>query len=243
MKSSEPFPGEYRGGKVRLVPPFMLRIRNRLAREALLAYFHPGRRHDLVRLGSAYGGWWIPAESARPGAVAYCAGAGEDITFDLALFEMGCRVTTFDPTPRAITHVKANAPTTERFRFEPVGWWDEETDLRFYSPRDPRHVSHSALNLQGTTDYFTAPVKPVHKLTAQLGDDHVDIIKMDIEGAEYRVLSSLLASGPLPPVLCVEFDQPQPLRNTIRAVRAVQRAGYTLARIDMWNYTFTRPST
>jgi FkbM family methyltransferase len=55
--------------------------------------------------------------------------------------------------------------------------------------------------LQGTSAYFIAPVQPVHKLMAELGDDHVDIIKMDIEGAEYRVLESLLASGPLPTVL------------------------------------------
>jgi len=222
------------------VQPSVLKARNRLAREMLGAYLRPTRRLDLIRLGSAYGGWWIPGDSAKAGAVAYCAGAGEDITFDLALLDVGCLVTTFDPTPRAIAHVEENAPPTRRFRFEPVGWWDEETDLKFYGPRDPRHVSHSALNLQCTTEYFTATVKPVHKLQTELGDDHVDIIKMDIEGAEYRVLDSLLTFGPLPSVLCVEFDQPQPLRKTIRAVRALQLAGYTLANIDRWNYTFTR---
>src|SRR5262245_22754337 len=39
----------------------------------------------LVRLGSAGCGWWVPADVVVPGAVAYCAGAGEDITFDLEL--------------------------------------------------------------------------------------------------------------------------------------------------------------
>jgi hypothetical protein len=38
----------------------------------------------------------------------------------------------------------------------------------------------------------------------------------------------------------VEFDPPEPLRKTIKAVRALQRAGYALVRIDRWNYTFTR---
>jgi hypothetical protein len=63
---------------------------------------------------------------------------------------------------------------------------------------------------------------------------------MDVEGAEYRVLDSLLASGPLPAVLCVEFDQPAAVRKTVDAVRRLQRAGYTLNHIEVWNYTFTR---
>jgi FkbM family methyltransferase len=171
--------------------------------------------------------------------VAYCAGAGEDITFDLALHQHGCHVTTFDPTPRAIRHAAAHAPNDDRFRFEPVGWWDEETDLRFYAPRDPTHVSHSAVNLQGTHNYFTAHVKPVHKLMSELGDDHVDILKMDIEGAEYRVLDALLADGPRPSVLCVEFDQPQPLRRTLGAIRKLRNANYHLDKIEGGNYTFS----
>lgn len=130
---------------------------------ALRALLRPVGRADLVRIGSEYGGWWIPKDLAAPGTVAYCAGAGEDITFDLALVERGCQVTTFDPTPRAIAHVEANAPSGNDFRFVPVGWWNEDTILRFYAPRIPQHVSHSAVNLQGTTDFFTAPVKPVRQ--------------------------------------------------------------------------------
>jgi FkbM family methyltransferase len=216
------------------------RLRNRAAREFLRRYLRPSHRADLVRLGSDYGGWWVPAASVRREAVAYCAGAGEDITFDLALHERGCAVTTFDPTPRAATHVQRVAPKSERFRFVPVGWWHRHDKLRFYSPRNPRHVSHSVLNLQGTSDYFVAEVKPVHQFMAELGDERVDIVKMDIEGAEYRTLDSLLQHGPLPGVLCIEFDQPQPVRKVLAAVRRVQRAGYTLNRIEAWNYTFTR---
>jgi hypothetical protein len=96
------------------------------------------------------------------------------------------------------------------------------------------------VNLQATTEYFVAKVKPVHQLQAELGDERVDLIKMDVEGAEYRVLDSLLASGPLPAVLCVEFDQPAAVRKTVGAVRRLQRAGYTLNHIEVWNYTFTR---
>ncbi len=43
----------------------------------------------LVRLGSPGGGWWVPESVVRAGAVAYCAGAGEDVTFDLELHRRG----------------------------------------------------------------------------------------------------------------------------------------------------------
>lgn len=221
---------------------FLRRVHNKLRHTGLRHYLRPVPLPDLLRLGSRYGGWWIPESSAKPGAVAYCAGAGEDITFDLELHARGCSVTTFDPTPRAIAHVEANRPEGARFRFVPVGWWTTEAILDFHAPRYPGHVSHSAVNLHDTASAFAAAVKPVYVLMQELGDDHVDIVKMDIEGAEVPTLGSLVERGPLPTVLCVEFDQPQPLRHVVGAVRKLQRAGFALNKIDHWNYTFTRPA-
>jgi FkbM family methyltransferase len=215
------------------------RVRDRARRELLRQCLQPVPRDDLIRLGSGYGGWWIPSSVLRPGAVAYCAGAGEDITFDLELHQRGMNVSTFDPTPRAIAHVAATAPVDSRFRFEPIGWWDSVDELRFYAPRDEAHVSHSAVNLQGTDSFFTAPVASVRNLMDRLGDEHVDLVKMDIEGAEARVINCLVEEGPRPSALCVEFDQPQPARAVLATVRALQGVGYVLNRIENWNYTFT----
>jgi FkbM family methyltransferase len=216
------------------------RIRNRSLRTFLRVALRPGPQEEMTRLGTDYGGWWLPTDAIRAGSVAYCAGAGEDISFDLALHDAGMRVTTFDPTPRAIAYVGAHAPPSGRFRFEPVGWWSHATTARFYAPKDPAHVSHSILNLQRTDDYFDAPVQSVQECMACCGDQQVDLIKMDIEGAEYEVIDSLLRDGPLPSTLCIEFDQPQPIRRTIAAVRRLRSAGYRLRKIERWNYTFTR---
>ncbi|HWX08350.1 MAG TPA: FkbM family methyltransferase [Gaiellaceae bacterium] len=194
---------------------------------------------ELVRLGTDYGGWWVPRDAVYPGMLAYCAGAGEDISFELALHEAGCRVVTFDPTPRSIEYVKETGPHDERFRFVPIGWWDEDTELRFFSPRDASDVSHSVLNLQHTAEYFVSPVKPVWKLMRELGDETVDLIKMDIEGAEYRVIRSLLAHGPRPSVLCVELHAASALREKLVLLR-LRLAGYSLAKIDGTDYTFVR---
>jgi len=206
----------------------------------LRAIARGGARHDLVRLGSAYGGWWVPASVLEPGAVAYCAGAGEDVTFDLALLERGLRVTTFDPTPRSARYVESLAIEDDRFRFESIGWWNEDTEIELFAPRDPAHVSYSALDLQGTGESITVPVRRVSTIARELGDTTVDLIKMDIEGAELRVIPDLLASGPLPRVLCVEFDQVRPLRHVTSLVRRLRGAGLMPARAEARNVTFVR---
>ena len=199
-----------------------------------------GARKDLVRLGSRYGGWWVPTSVLSPGAVAYCAGAGEDVTFDLALLGYGLRVTTFDPTPRSTRYVNSLAIEGDRFRFAPVGWWNEDTEIDLYAPRDPAHVSYSALDLQGTGQAITVPVRRVSTLARELGDTTVDLIKMDIEGAEMTVIPDLLANGPLPRVLCVEFDKVRPLRDVTSLIRRLKRAGLGPAHSEGRNVTFAR---
>ncbi|MEP6891423.1 MAG: hypothetical protein ABI955_12095 [Nitrospirota bacterium] len=61
---------------------------------------------NLLRLGTTYGGWIIPADAGLTAdSICYCAGAGEDISFDCALVErFHCQVRVIDPTPRAIQH-------------------------------------------------------------------------------------------------------------------------------------------
>ena len=200
-----------------------------------------GGRKDLVRLGSRYGGWWVPRSVLSPEAVAYCAGAGEDVTFDLALLGHGLRVTTFDPTPRSSRYVESLSIEDDRFQFVAIGWWNEDTEIDLYAPREPAHVSYSALDLQGTGQSITVPVRRVSTLARELGDATVDLIKMDIEGAEMAVIPDLLANGPLPRVLCVEFDKVRPLHDVTSLIRRLERAGLTPTHSEGRNVTFIRP--
>ena len=197
----------------------------------------------LEKIGSGYGGWIVPTGAVRSSWTCYCAGVGEDITFDLGLIErFGCTVVAFDPTPRAVAHVAAVAAEEPRFQLVPVGLWSEDTTLRFFAPRNPAHVSHSVVNLQHTKTYFDAPCRSLPSLMRELGHEQIDLLKLDIEGAEHEVVRSMLERGIRPTVLCMEIDQPVKPLAFWRTVRRVRRAGYALVAVDSWNLTFLRRS-
>ncbi|HEV8403679.1 MAG TPA: FkbM family methyltransferase [Candidatus Limnocylindrales bacterium] len=223
-------------------------VRARAERRLLAATRRRVLRHPaapaalgLEKIGSGYGGWIVPTALIDPGWVCYCGGVGEDITFDLGLIaRFGCDVFAFDPTPRAVAHVATEAADEPRFHFLPVGLWSEDTTLRFFAPRDPAHVSHSVVNLQRTDTFFEASVRSLPHLMAELGHERIDLLKIDIEGAEHRVVRSMLAAGIRPTVVCLEIDQPVRPWTLWRTVRRIRGAGYDLVAVDHWNLTFLR---
>jgi FkbM family methyltransferase len=210
----------------------------------------PNKHIDgLVNIGSDYGGWITPIHLLSSASICYCAGVGEDITFDLGLIEkFGCHVFAFDPTPRAKIHVKKTAANVERYHFFDYGVWDnDEMVIFFFAPRDPLHVSHSALNLQKTEQFFDAPCKRLSTIMRENGHDHIDLLKLDIEGAEYAVLRSILEDQLQVGVICVEYDE---LHNAIddRYIQRIRRSlaelrdvGYVIvAKDDQLNYTLVK---
>ena len=115
-------------------------------------------------------------------------------------------------------YYSVTAEDFRRLRFVPVGLADRDTELKFYLPQNLAHVSCSTVNLQKTEDYFTAQCFRVSSLMQQLGDTSIDLLKMDIEGAEYAVIRDMVATKVLPRVLLLEFDEALP-RWTVTLIR------------------------
>ena len=201
-----------------------------------------------MRIGSDYGGWIVPRNLIGPKSICYCAGVGEDISFDLGLIEQfGCHVFAFDPTPRAKIHIVKTAVGVKQYYFFDYGVWGYDEEVRFFAPRDPSHVSHSALNLQKTERYFDARCKRLSTIMQENGHDHIDLLKLDIEGAEYAVLRSILEDHLQVGIICVEYDE---VHNAIddryihrirRSIRELRKAGYVIvAKDEQQNYTLVR---
>jgi len=203
-------------------------------------------RGPMIFLGSRYGGWTVPNRSFSPESICYCVGVGEDISFDLELIRhFGSRVFAFDPTPRAVSFVAGQQVLPAPFKFMAVGLWSADTTMRFYEPKNPSHLSHSIVNLKRTQKYFEAPCRRLSSLMKELGHQRLDLLKLDIEGAEYQVINSIVEDAIPIRVLCVEFDETNSpldknyrrrIRDSIRLLR--DRHFYLAARSGRGNFTF-----
>jgi FkbM family methyltransferase len=216
----------------------MNRYKNRLYR-LLFTVLTPTESDPAVRLGSEYGGWHIPAGGMTSDAVVYSAGLGEDATFDVELIvRYGCDVWAFDPTPRAIAFSKSIKD--KRFHFLSIGLWSADGPQQFFPPREESHVSHSITNLQGTShSTFEAMCRSLPSLMRELGHVRIDLLKLDIEGAEYEVLRPVLRGEITPSILAVEFHPASlsGLRETLQLLRSLRRQGYGVLAREGWDVT------
>lgn len=205
-------------------------------------------RDDLTEIGTKYGGWVIPKNLLDTQSICYCVGCGEDISFDLGLIEqIGCDVYGFDPTPQAIQYVHEATANNAKYHFFELGLWDRQDTLKFYTPRNSEHVSHSLLNLQKTETYIEVKVKRLSDIMRENGHQRLDLLKLDIEGAEYTVIDSMIEDNLEVKILCVEYDECfNPLdrgykQRIKQSVKKVLAAGYSLICVQgSGNYTFLK---
>lgn len=105
--------------------------------------------NKLLRLGTTYGGWIIPVDAGLTAdSVCYCAGAGEDISFDCALVEwFHCQVRViandcFHPMPVVMLYTPLTPSNTSAGKVH-NSYWPHVTNLtlpsravvRFYNKR------------------------------------------------------------------------------------------------------------
>lgn len=219
------------------------RPRQILKARRLLGRIRVEPRDDLVTIGSAgYGAWTIPGSLLGPESVVYAAGVGTDISFDLGLIaRFGCTVHAFDPIPAAATYVGEAASAEPRLVFHPVGLWSADGHARFFQHTQPSFVSHSATNMHRTDRFFEAPVRAVSSLMRELGHEHLDLLKLSVEGSEYAILDSVLTDRVAVRVLAVEFAQPAPLTPVTAMCRRLRESGFALvaASLPAWNWKLT----
>jgi len=187
-------------------------------------------RCKTLRLGSYYGGWVVQPEALSHHSIVYTFGAGEDITFDLAMIErFGVTVHAFDPTPKSMNWIKSQL-LPEHFVFHPIGLADYDGTARFVLPRLDKASYH--IGVTDGVDVADCRVQRLASIMHDLEHDHIDLLKMDIEGAEYAVLPDLVKSQIPIRQLLVEFhhkpgDQPS-LNRTREAVHMLHAAGYRI---------------
>jgi len=159
-----------------------------------------------VRLGSRRAAWDANLEGLTPASVVYSAGVGTDLSFDFALIERtGAVVHAFDPTPKSIAWVR-EIKRPANFLFHPFGILDQDGTAELHLPGNPDYVSGSVCPPQSIgRGSESVPMHRLATIMQMLGHTGMDLLKLDVEGAEYRILDDMLRSPILPKQLLVEF--------------------------------------
>lgn len=190
---------------------------------------------EQVALGNDGAAWCVCPDTLDASSVVYSFGVGEEISFDLELIRrFGVCVHAFDPTPRSIAWL-AKQSLPGNFVFHPYGVADFDGHAKFLPPVNPAHVSHTLLDRQTPWPAIEVPVRRLRSIMQDLGHQRIDLLKMDIEGAEYAVLEDLLRCGIPVQQFLVEFHHRWPeigVQKTRQAIRALNSAGYRIFDIS-----------
>jgi len=183
--------------------------------------------------GSSYGGFYVLPSLLNKNSIVYSLGIGKDISFDLKIIKkFNCEVHGFDPTPKSINWIKEQKLPKE-FNFHDYGISTKTGLIEFYLPANPKHTSGSLLSI-GTVkkeNKLIVNMKSLEQIAYELGHKHIDVLKMDIEGAEYEVIESLLNSSITIDQLLIEFhdrlfDDSEPKSKI--SVEILKKNGYEI---------------
>lgn len=206
----------------------------------------------VVEYGSKYGRWAVDSTRLTDETTLVSFGLGDDVTFEMELIKRyGCRVFGFDPTPRSIKYIKESI-SDPRFISYPYALADKDGVLEFTLPPAcaADQTSASAVASYSTdSKRIEVPCLTLGAAQNRFGIQRIDILKLDIEGLEYKIIEQLIANGWIAQVsqLLVEFHHFLPgIRSsqTRSAISKLRDSGFQIAWIGRTNheYLFTRKS-
>ena len=177
-----------------------------------------------------HGDWCLCANNITKDSIIYSFGLGEDVSFDLSLIaKFDVPVYGFDPTPRAIQWLGAQELPKD-FVVLDYGIAGYDGTAAFSPPNDPSNYSYTLLDRSGTGDSkVEGKVYRIGTIMEMLGHKKIDILKLDIEGAEYDVIDDMLACGIDVGQLLVEFHHrfaQVGLPKTKHAITSLRENGY-----------------
>lgn len=142
--------------------------------------------------------------------IVYSFGIGEDLSFSQELSDKfnQCEIFAFDPTPKAVEFVKKyDKSKFNKFLFFEYGLSDTAGKHTFYLPKNPQYVSASefCISTVNESESIQVEMRTLKQLMDICGHDHIDLLKLDIEGSEFVVIPQFLQEGVSVSQICVEL--------------------------------------
>jgi len=185
-------------------------------------------------------GWQYLAAELGPDSIVYSLGIGDQVDFDIDLIRrFGLTVHAFDPTPFAEQWVRRQK-LPPQFLFYPWAAAAAEGWLRLYRRVNTRGARSAVMwtadrNAGDADDFIDAPAYTIGAMMRRLGHHRIDMLKMDVEGAEYGILEGLARGERLPRQLLVEYHHRFPgigKRRTADSIAALRELGYRIFAIS-----------
>jgi FkbM family methyltransferase len=168
-------------------------------------FLDPG---DLIGRAILTDGFWQPevwqsiSDGLSAGAVFFDVGAHigyDSLKASVRVGESG-KVISFEPNPRTLDQLRGNiaASHASNVIVEPIACTDIEQTLTLYDSTPEGNSGASSLALtnadelrRGILPSYSVRGRPIDHVVAELHLQRVDVIKVDVEGAEYLVLRGL----------------------------------------------------
>jgi FkbM family methyltransferase len=195
-----------------------------------------------VELGSAYGGWRIPAGAVGEGDICYCIGSGGDVSFDVELIRRyDAVVRAIDPVERYGTAALQAAAGEPRFSFRQAALTTRDGPIRMQTHHQAESASLSAAGLYDTDDWVEVDGRTLDSLMREFGDDHIDLLKVDVEGSEYELVPTLDLDALGVRVFAAQLHHTGRVRDALKLIDALERQGFRLvAQRPTVKLTFSR---
>tara|TARA_Y100000389_G_scaffold204655_1_gene258626 strand:- start:16168 stop:18519 length:2352 start_codon:yes stop_codon:yes gene_type:complete len=221
---------------------------------------------DLIRLGTNYGGWNIPINNGlNKDSIIYSGGVGEDISFDLKINDMyDSTIILIDPTTRSKTHIEDISkfykseninisdeyrklienlkPNLTNIKYISNALWDEnDIEMKFYKQENKEYVSQTLIEDMFTKEYDLVKTITIDKIMKIFNHKHIDLLKLDIEGAENTVLYDMFNKKIYPKYLCIEFDlfiKKKDSKEFNNILNTIYKNNYKLLNNENYNMLF-----
>ena len=201
----------------------------------LIVFFNPkfDNGYKMEQIGTKYGGYNIYENFTNDPIIISC-GVGEDVTFDVEMIDRyNAKILLIDPTPRAIKYYEMLKPRfgkngskkyNESGRIDPLLYdmskvhaknllfenkaisKTNDNKMELFYPLNSEHVSLSVNKKSPDQKKFIATTVNLDNIIKKFSFEKIDILKLDVEGAELEVLEDIINKKIFPKQLLIEYD-------------------------------------
>jgi FkbM family methyltransferase len=171
----------------------------------------------------------VPSALIGDSWTCYSVGAGGDISFDLELCRrFDARVRAFEAVAELAELAVSDGASEPRFEAHHAAVATEDGPLRMQVSHDIVSRSVSPAGLYESDRYVEVPGRTLESLMAELGDPHIDLLKLDIEGGEYGLLPQLDMRSLGVKIFAVQMHHTGTVTEARALIAGLREQGYRL---------------